>query len=62
MKNRVRWIEVGVVMAAFGVVAGGIELTGAPRELVLPTWMGVTLALAAYGDRRGTWLPRSLVR
>ena len=60
MRNRVRWIEVGVVLAAFGVLVAVVELTAAPRELVLPAWIGVTLALGAYAHGRRTWLPRFL--
>ena len=61
MKNRTRWLEVAVATAAFGVLVGVVWLTDAPRSIVLPTWIGVTLAPAAHAHRRGgTWLPQRL--
>lgn len=60
MTKRVRFIEVAVALAGFGAFGGVVLLTDAPRGIVLPAWIGVTLALAAYGHRHGTWLPRSI--
>ncbi|MDQ3865744.1 MAG: hypothetical protein M3304_02785 [Actinomycetota bacterium] len=61
MRNHIRWLEVAIALAAFGALAGVVLLTDAPRGVLLPTWTGVTLALAAYAHRRGgTWLPKRL--
>lgn len=60
MRDRTRWLEVAVALAGFGALVGVVLLTNAPRGIVLPAWIGVTLALAAYSARHGTWLPRRL--
>ena len=55
--NRQRWSQLLVALGGFGVLVGVIELTGAPRGLLLPIWTGVMLALAA-GTGSANCLPR----
>ena len=40
-----------LVVVAFAIVAGLMELAGAPRALILPVWLGVVLALASPPGR-----------
>ena len=49
MTNRRNWIELLVAALAFGVLAGIVWATGAPRELVPTIWMGAVLGLAGTG-------------
>ena len=46
-----RWIELALALVAFGALAALVEATPLGRELLLPTWTGVTLALAARHAR-----------
>ena len=41
-----------LVVVAFGLLAGLIELVGASRDLLLPVTLGVTLALASGPNGR----------
>ena len=45
-----RWRELLAALAAFAVLAGALALLGA-EELLLPTWLGLTLALVARPRR-----------
>ena len=42
-----RWVELAGALIAFAALAALVELTPLARELLLPAWTGVTLALAA---------------
>ena len=60
MSTQRKLFELFIAGGAFAAFAGLVWLTDAPRGIVLPTWIGVTLALAArtYGRACVDWIAK----
>jgi hypothetical protein len=54
MKRRRNLLALVLIAVAFGAVAGLIELSHGPRDLLVPTWAGIAIAIGLALTRERT--------